>query len=348
MKKPLKSFFPLKVLKRSRYERLKHQRDVATHQRDEVTRRLEEVTHQRDEVAHQRDEVTRRLEEVTHQRDEVAHQRDEVTRRLEEVTHQRDEVTRRLEEVTHQRDEVTHRLEEVTHQRDEALPLRDATSLEYRFTVHHKRNRLDLVSKLCDKYGSDKGEVRTTDHPYHWSSHSYSYYYSRLFSNCRRKVKKVFECGVGTNNPNITSSMGVNGIPGASLRVWRDYFPNASIFGGDIDRTILFEEERIKTYYIDQTDPDSISAFWQVVGLDRFDFIVDDGLHTFAAGSCLFEHSISRLADDGIYVIEDVMISDMLSYRDFFDHKKYIVDYVTLFRPNIPLGDNNLIVVRKM
>src|SRR6185312_6509823 len=160
-------------------------------------------------------------------------------------------------------------------------------------------------------------------------------------------VKKVFECGLGTNNISLPSSMGENGIPGASLRVWRDYFPNASIFGADIDRAILFEEERIRTYHIDQTDPASISVFWQEVGLDGFDFMVDDGLHAFAAGSCLFNHSISRLADDGIYVIEDVTIPDMLKYKRFFDHKNYNVHYVTLFRPYIPLEDNNLIVIRK-
>ena len=48
------------------------------------------------------------------------------------------------------------------------------------------------------------------------------------------------------------------GKPGASLRVWRDYFPNAIIYGADIDKDILFAEERIKTFYIDQLDPVAI------------------------------------------------------------------------------------------
>ena len=39
----------------------------------------------------------------------------------------------------------------------------------------------------------------------------------------------MFECGLGTNNPNLKSNMTENGIPGASLRVWRDYFFNAKI-----------------------------------------------------------------------------------------------------------------------
>lgn len=35
--------------------------------------------------------------------------------------------------------------------------------------------------------------------------------------------------------------------PGASLRVWRDFFPNAVIYGWDIDPSaMVYDEERIK------------------------------------------------------------------------------------------------------
>ena len=42
-------------------------------------------------------------------------------------------------------------------------------------------------------------------------------------------MKLVFECGLGTNNPDLQGNMTVDGMPGASLRVWRDYFKNAQI-----------------------------------------------------------------------------------------------------------------------
>jgi hypothetical protein len=76
--------------------------------------------------------------------------------------------------------------------------------------------------------------------------------------------------------------------------------------------------------------------------------MIDDGLHTFEAGSCLFEHSISCLAEHGIYVIEDVMVRDLLRYREFFSGKEFLVDCVTMFRPNIVDRDNNLVVIRKL
>jgi hypothetical protein len=142
--------------------------------------------------------------------------------------------------------------------------------------------------------------------------------------------------------------MGVSGKPGASLRVWRDFFPNAMVYGADIDKDILFEEDRIKTFYIDQLDPEVIKKFWDTVGSVNFDFMIDDGLHTFEAGSTLFIHSIDRLTNDGIYIIEDIGQTDLLRYKDFFSNNKdYVVEYVCMFRPGISLGDNSLVVIRK-
>lgn len=70
-----------------------------------------------------------------------------------------------------------------------------------------------------------------------------------------------------------------NGIPGASLRVWRDYFFNANIYGADIDKDILFKEEKIKTFYVDQLDTKSIKQMWANIGVENFDIIIEDGLH---------------------------------------------------------------------
>jgi len=219
--------------------------------------------------------------------------------------------------------------------------------LGFRGSFYYKKDEDCERAALCDKYGSDKGETRPSGHPYPWPSHSYTDYYRRIWGHCRSSVKKVFECGLGTNNPNLASSMGISGKPGASLRVWRDYFPNAVVYGADIDKDILFSEERIKSYFIDQTNPEAIAQFWTDVAETNFDFIVDDGLHVFDAGACLFTHSIEKLAPSGIYVIEDVNQNDLRKYKEFFQTKDYLVDFVSLYRPNLALGDNNLVVVRK-
>jgi hypothetical protein len=219
--------------------------------------------------------------------------------------------------------------------------------LGYRFVVHYKKDRFCALSELCDKYGSDKGETGRHSHPYNWPSHMYANFYARVFRNYRRHVKSVFECGIGTNNPFLESSMGATGRPGASLRIWREYFQNAQIIGADIDRDILFEEERIKTYHVDQMDPSSICALWNNVGRTEFDIMIDDGLHTFEAGKCLFENSIRHLSEEGIYIIEDVDNSDLLKFIDYFSEKCYDVDYVNLLGPNREM-DYNLVLIRKI
>jgi hypothetical protein len=220
------------------------------------------------------------------------------------------------------------------------------SELGLRGTFYYSKNFECELASLCDKYGSDKGEIISSGHPYPWPSHTYSDYYKRLWGHCREKVRKVFECGLGTNNPNLPSSMGKLGKPGASLRVWRDYFPNAQIYGADIDRDILFAEDRIRSFYIDQLSPEAVNQCWSEIGEENFDFIIDDGLHTFEAGSCLFTHSIRRLSREGIYIIEDVNEIDLRKYKEFFKSKNYLVDYICLYRNNLRLGDNSLVAIR--
>ena len=119
------------------------------------------------------------------------------------------------------------------------------------------------LSKLCEIYGTDKGFVELKkDKPYNWEPHPYSVFYHSLFAHCRENIKLVFECGVGTNDVNYDSNMTSSGKPGASLKMWKDYFFNAEIFGADIDPKVLFQEERIKTFEVDQLNVNSIINMW--------------------------------------------------------------------------------------
>jgi hypothetical protein len=103
--------------------------------------------------------------------------------------------------------------------------------------------------------------------------------------------------------------MGPNGKPGASLRGWADFFPNSSIFWADIDRNILFDTERIKTFYCNQLDKWDIFNLWSNSELnENFDIIIEDGLHTPEANITFFENSIHKLNPGGFYIIEDVYI----------------------------------------
>ena len=120
-----------------------------------------------------------------------------------------------------------------------------------------------------------------------------------------------------------------------------------TIVGTDIDKGVLFQEDRISTYYVDQLDPVSIGEMWRAAGPGEFDFMIDDGLHEFRAGISLFEHSIGHLSAQGVYVIEDVTQPDLKRYFDYFSNKKYIVDYISLHRPTTRLGDNSIVSIRR-
>lgn len=209
----------------------------------------------------------------------------------------------------------------------------------------NKKNE-ELLNKLCDIYGSDKGSLVGRSDVYQHPSHNYTKIYSSLFSSLKNKELIVFECGLGTNNPGITSTMGIAGKPGASLRVWRDFFPKSTIYGVDIDKDVLFNEDRIFTDYMDQTDPESIKLFWDNYGISP-NIIIDDGLHEYHAGVCLYENSIEHLSEGGIYVIEDVLPEDLLRYKEYFKNNKYETLFISINRSGIYLNDNTLIVVFK-
>jgi hypothetical protein len=101
------------------------------------------------------------------------------------------------------------------------------------------------LKSLFDKYGSDK----STRHDYHLA-------YGSILAD-PDSVTDLLEVGLGTNNLDVVSNMGSGGRPGASLFAYRDFLPRARIYGADIDRGILFEDERIKTFFVDQTSPQS-------------------------------------------------------------------------------------------
>ena len=54
--------------------------------------------------------------------------------------------------------------------------------------------------------------------------------------------------------------------------------PGARIYGADVDKRILFSEDRISTCYVDQTDPASFAELESLVG-PAIDVVIDDGLH---------------------------------------------------------------------
>ena len=105
-------------------------------------------------------------------------------------------------------------------------------------------NNIVFETPLCEiayKYGVDRCPQ---------INHSYTPFYYELLKDMRESVKKVVELGVGSRN--IMASSPPQYRAGAGLYMWQEFFPNAQIFGIDIDPDAMMEDERIKTFLLDE------------------------------------------------------------------------------------------------
>jgi len=192
-----------------------------------------------------------------------------------------------------------------------------AISIEYYLqTEFHQVADTNEISRLQHSlitFGSDKG---------HDSGQLYMLYANII---CRLREQKeqvrLLEIGLGTNNVDIESNMGVFGSPGASLRAFRDFLrPQDLVFGADIDSRILFQEKGISTYFVDQLKPVTISSLAKVIG--SADVIIDDGLHILESNMNTVLILLPILTKGGYYVVEDIsnLPENVLAWSLFSTH----------------------------
>lgn len=117
---------------------------------------------------------------------------------------------------------------------------------------------------------------------------TYLHIYERYFEARRESAKRVLEIGV---------------LRGDSVRLWRDYFPNASIVGLDIDPAVCGQEDRITIIHGDQSNPDDLARVSQH---GPFDVIVDDGSHISCHMVASFNGLWGSVVPSGLYCMEDM------------------------------------------
>jgi hypothetical protein len=153
---------------------------------------------------------------------------------------------------------------------------------------------MDLV-ELVTQYGTDK------------MANGYVPIYHALLDGRRESVRSLLEVGIGTMIPNVHSSMvgvGRPGYrPGGSLRLWRDYLPNASIIGMDVQLDTQFTEERIETVLCDSRNTDEVQ---RALALRTFDVVIDDGSHESGSQWATLQNLYRRVTHGGLYIIEDI------------------------------------------
>lgn len=145
---------------------------------------------------------------------------------------------------------------------------------------------------LADKYQTDKGGKSTVYGGCPGDTcHTYTKAYYELFRGRENEVKKVLEIGVNA---------------GGSLRMWEEYFQNASIWGLDIRPEVMFKAGRITTIVADQSNAGSLLTALTATGPEDFDLIIDDGSHELHHQIISMRTLLPFLKPQGWYVIEDV------------------------------------------
>ena len=191
-----------------------------------------------------------------------------------------------------------------------------------------------------NKYYSDKGNLNNV--------HDYTKFYHSLFNKISTKKLKMFEVGLGSVDTDVTFHMkfsNQNYEPLASLKAWREYFLNSEIYGADIDKKILENSDRIKTFYVDMLSEKSIISMWKNVN-EKMDIIIDDGFHSFEANINFFKNSYKMLNKDGYYIIEDIhrKPSNMKKFNKFFKIAGVEFQIIDLPHKN-NINDNCLILI---
>ena len=119
--------------------------------------------------------------------------------------------------------------------------------------------------------------------------------YWLLFKDIRLDVRKVVEIGVQS---------------GKSVRMWAEFFSNATIHGLDIDESCkVHTHDRIKVTIADSTNPDDVRRFATDVGGD-IDIVIDDGSHWYRDQIDSFRNLFPHLKHGGLYAIEDIGAGD--------------------------------------
>ena len=187
-----------------------------------------------------------------------------------------------------------------------------------------KEDVVQLFVNTFLKHGSDKTGY-----------HNYEIVYSNLFSDLN-SVTDVLEMGI---------------LKGASLRAWKDIFLNAKIVGLEYDPQNFFTEDRITSFYVDQTKEHTFDNFINFVEDRKFNFIVDDGSHFLEETKRTFIRLLPLLEINGWFVVEDICAEFEENWLDLAqklpnNYEWYLINLNHLATTNG--ADNIVLAVRKL
>jgi hypothetical protein len=202
---------------------------------------------------------------------------------------------------------------------------------------------MDQPTELCEiakAYGTDKcPEIK----------HPYTPVYYDILKDKRDSIKKVVELGIGwyqgIDKIGYRKDERLNRVyhKGASLLMWRDFFPNAHVWGTDVRKDSMMDGfDRITTIHADARKEKDWDRVLEQTGTD-IDLFIDDGSHRPADQAYVANLLLPKLKDDVIFIIEDVMHPDRV-IEAFEDHVEY--ELLELENPRRRNRDDRLLIVK--
>lgn len=147
---------------------------------------------------------------------------------------------------------------------------------------------------LAGRYGSDKGLAKR--------GHGYTRVYHHFFRPLREHVTAVLEIGLQRPRGHWRDAR-ASDVP--SLRMWRDFFPNALLVGLDIRE---FPPTSLPDCVVLQGDQGNEHDLARAAAAAPagYDIVIDDGSHASEHQQLTFARLFPLLRPGGLYVIEDL------------------------------------------
>ena len=139
------------------------------------------------------------------------------------------------------------------------------------------------------------------------TAHSYLPLYQQLLENKKNTATNILEVGIGDFGEKN----------GGSIKLWADYFTNATIYGLDIlsvNRVMdeLLNNSRVILYTSTNAYDDNFFINNFLNKNIKCDFMLDDGPHTLESMKQFIKLYSQIMTDDGILIIEDVQSWDWI------------------------------------
>ena len=185
------------------------------------------------------------------------------------------------------------------------------------------------LTEVANKLGTDKG----TDS---FCGHSYTLTYEELFDSLVDQHVKMLEIGVADPR-----------FPGASVKMWKEYFPSLTFVGYDINSEALkFAQEGVSIFIGDQNNPVDLQRCIAEYGSD-WDIIIDDGSHHGEHVVTSFDNLFEHVKPGGYYIIEDLHAVHMHASKMIEDVKAIIERKKHSISDFFRRHNGKLLVIRK-